>query len=138
MKTRSETISTVKKQKKAKHWKDNLQLLTLALPAIALLAVFNYLPMFGIVLAFKDYKVTDGIFGSPWAGMKNFEFFLESQDAWRVTRNTLGLNFLFITVGIICGVIFALIMFEVKKARHVKIYQTVSILPGFLSWVAVG
>ena len=55
--------------------------------------------MFGIVLAFKDYKVTDGIFGSPWAGMKNFEFFLESQDAWRVTRNTLGLNFLFITVG---------------------------------------
>ena len=70
--------------------------------------------------------------------MKNFEFFLESQDAWRVTRNTLGLNFLFITVGIICGVIFALIMFEVKKARHVKIYQTVSILPSFFSWVAVG
>ena len=73
MKTRSETIPAVKEQKKAKHWKDNLQLLTLALPAIALLAVFNYLPMFGIVLAFKDYKVTDGIFGSPWAGMKNFE-----------------------------------------------------------------
>ena len=138
MKTRAETVSPEKKQKKAKHWKDNLQLLTLALPAIALLAVFNYLPMFGIVLAFKDYKVTDGIFGSPWCGFKNFEFFLGSQDAWRVTRNTLGLNFLFIIVGIICGVIFALIMFEVKKPRHVKVYQTVSILPSFLSWVAVG
>lgn len=118
--------------------KDNLQLLSLALPTIVLLGVFAYWPMFGIILAFKDYKVPKGIFGSPWAGFKNFEFFFKSQDAWRITRNTLGLNFMFIIVGIICGVIFALIMFEVKKARHVKIYQTFSILPSFLSWVAVG
>lgn len=120
------------------YWKDNLQLLSLALPAILLLAVFNYWPMFGVVLAFKDYKVPKGIFGSPWAGFKNFRFFFQSQDAWRVTRNTLGLNLLFIAMGIICGVVFALLMFEVKKARHVKLYQTVSILPSFLSWVAVG
>ena len=124
--------------KKRGSFKDNLQLLSMALPTILLLAVFNYAPMFGLVLAFKDYKVTDGIFGSPWAGFKNFEFFLKSQDAWRITRNTLGLNFLFIIVGIICGVIFALIMFEVKRARQVKVYQTISILPSFLSWVAVG
>ncbi|MDY3917440.1 MAG: ABC transporter permease subunit [Candidatus Limivivens sp.] len=129
---------TKQKQKHKKHWKDNLQLLSLALPTIILLAVFAYWPMFGVILAFKNYKVPKGIFGSPWAGMKNFDFFFKSQDAWRVTRNTLGLNFLFIVVGIACGVIFALIMFEVKKARHVKIYQTVSILPSFLSWVAVG
>lgn len=127
-----------KKVKKKMYWKDNLQLLTLALPAIVLLGVFAYWPMFGVILAFKDYKVPKGIFGSPWAGLKNFQFFFQSQDAWRVTRNTLGLNFLFIVAGIICGVIFALIMFEVQKARHVKIYQTVSIIPSFLSWVAVG
>ncbi|WP_312370181.1 ABC transporter permease [Lachnoclostridium sp.] len=118
--------------------KDNVQLLTLALPTVILLSIFAYWPMFGIVLAFKDYKVPKGIWGSPWVGFKNFEFFLKSQDAWRVTRNTIVLNLLFIVVGIVCGVIFALIMFEVKKARHVKIYQTVSIIPSFISWVAVG
>ena len=136
------TVTTVngkrRKVKRKGSFKDNLQLLSMALPTILLLAVFNYAPMFGLVLAFKDYKVPSGIFGSPWAGLKNFEFFLKSQDAWRITRNTLGLNFLFIIAGIICGVIFALIMFEVKKAHQVKIYQTISILPSFLSWVAVG
>lgn len=118
--------------------KDNVQLLTLAFPTILLLSIFSYWPMFGVVLAFKDYKVPKGIFGSPWVGLKNFEFFLKSQDAWRVTRNTIGLNLLFIIIGILCGVVFALIMFEVKKARHVKFYQTTSIIPSFLSWVAVG
>ncbi len=126
------------KKRRKDHVKDNLQLLTLALPAIVTLFIFNYLPMFGLVLAFKDYKVTKGIWGSPWSGLKNFEFFFGSQDAWRVTRNTLCLNFLFIFAGVFFGVLFALIMFEVKKRRHVKIYQTVSILPSFLSWVAVG
>ena len=127
-----------KQVKKKMYLKDNLQLLSLALPTIILLGVFCYWPMFGVILAFKDYKVPKGIFGSPWAGFKNFEFFFQSQDAWRVTRNTLALNFMFIAVGIICGVVFALIMFEVKKAGHVKVYQTVSIIPSFLSWVAVG
>lgn len=125
------------KRKPIKHLKDNLQLLSLAMPAVILLALFSYLPMFGIVLAFKNYKVPKGIWGSPWAGLENFRFFLESQDAWRVTRNTLGLNFMFIIVGTAGAVIFALIMYEVKKAKHVKLYQTVSILPHFISWVAV-
>lgn len=127
-----------KKKKGRGYFKDNLQLFTLALPTIILLLVFNYLPMFGIILAFKDYKVPKGIWGSPWAGLKNFDFFLKSQDAFRITRNTILLNLMFIAAGIVFGVIFALIMFEVKKARHVKVYQTVSILPSFLSWVAVG
>ena len=120
------------------HRKENLQLLSLALPTIILLAVFNYAPMFGIVLAFKDYKVPEGIFGSPWVGLENFRFFFESQDAFRVIRNTLGLNLLFIAAGIFFGVLFALLMFEVKRRSHVKVYQTVSIIPSFISWVAVG
>ena len=128
----------MKKKRRKGFLKDKLQMLSLALPVIVLLAVFNYWPMFGIILAFKDYKVPLGIFGSPWSGLKNFEFFLESQDAFRVVRNTLLLNFMFILAGIFFGVLFALIMFEVKKTRHVKIYQTVAILPSFLSWVAVG
>ena len=120
-----------------RHWKERLQWFTMALPTIVLLGIFSYWPMFGIVLAFKNYRIPDGILGSKWNGLKNFEFFFKSQDAWRVTRNTLGLNFLFISVGIACAVIFALLMFEVKKAIHVKVYQTISILPNFLSWVAV-
>lgn len=126
------------KTKKRSHRKENLQLLSLAAPAIILLLVFNYWPMFGIVLAFKDYKVPKGIMGSPWVGFKNFEFFLKSQDCFRTIRNTLGLNLMFIAAGIFFGVLFALIMFEVKKRSHVKIYQTVSIIPSFISWVAVG
>ncbi|MEG2699392.1 MAG: ABC transporter permease subunit, partial [Ruthenibacterium sp.] len=117
--------------------KDNFQYLTLALPTILLLGVFSYWPMYGVILAFKDFKVTQGIWKSPWVGLKNFDFFFQSQDAWRITRNTLGLNVLFITVALICSVAFALVMFEVTKAWQVKMYQTVSILPSFLSWVAV-
>ncbi len=120
--------------------RENLQLGALMLPAIVLVTIFSYLPMFGVVLAFKNYKVPKGIWGSDWVDpwYRNFEFFLTSQDAFRVTRNTLLLNLVFIVVGTVCGVAMALLMFEVKKARHVKIYQTVAILPSFLSWVAVG
>lgn len=128
----------MKKKKNNMYRKRNLQLWMLALPAILLLLVFNYAPMFGIVLAFKDYKVPKGIFGSPWAGMENFKFFFESQDATRVIRNTLGLNLLFIVAGIALGVVFALIMYEVKKPGQIKTYQTISIIPSFISWVAVG
>ena len=130
----------MKKRISQKVLKDNFELGVLALPTIILLALFSYWPMFGTILAFKDYKVTEGIFGSPWAQplFKNFDFFLKSQDAWRVTRNTIGLNLMFIVVGTTCSVIFALLMYEVKKRSHVKAYQTISILPRFLSWVAVG
>ena len=119
--------------------KENLQLGALTLPVVILLLIFSYWPMFGIIIAFKNYKATKGIFGSPWCEplFKNFDFFFKSQNAWRVIRNTLGLNALFIVVGVACALIFALILFEVKKSWHVKIYQTVSILPNFLSWVAV-
>lgn len=119
--------------------KENVNLTLLMLPTIILLALFSYFPMFGIILAFKKYKVPKGIFGSEWIDplFKNFEFFLTSQDALRVTRNTILLNLLFIVVSTVCAVIFALLMYEVKKVRHVKVYQTVSILPSFLSWVAV-
>ena len=118
---------------------DNLRLFSMMLPALIVIGIFNYWPMFGIVLAFKDYKVPLGIFGSPWVDpiFKNIEFFLKSQDAWRVTRNTIGLNVLFIFAGHSAAIIFALVMFEVKKAFHVKVYQTISILPSFLSWVVV-
>ncbi len=123
--------------RKKSYLKDDIQLMVMIFPALALLAVFAYWPMYGLILSFKNYKVTDGIWGSEWIGFKNFEFFFKSNDLFRVLRNTLGLNFMFIFVGILAAVTFALLMYEVKKARHVKVYQTVSILPFFISWVAI-
>jgi len=76
--------------------RDDINLFIMALPAIAVVLVFSYLPMYGIILAFKNYHVQKGIWGSDWVGLKNFEFFFKSNDLFRVLRNTLGLNFLFI------------------------------------------
>ena len=119
--------------------KENLTLGSMTIPALVIYALFSYFPMFGVILAFKNYKVPKGIFGSDWVTpwYKNFLFFLTSQDAFRVTRNSILLNFLFIAVCTTCSVVFALLLFEVKKAYQVKIYQTINILPSFLSWVAV-
>ena len=91
--------------KKREHlfWKDlrrNRVKWLMLVPAAVTVILMCYIPMAGIVLAFKEYNYHDGIFGSPWAGLKNFEFFFQSQDAWSVTRNTLALNFMFIAVGI--------------------------------------
>lgn len=117
---------------------DNMQFLLMALPAIALIFIFSYMPMGGIVLAFKKFNVQKGIFGSPWVGFKNFEFFFTSADAWRVVRNTVGLNMLFITCKLICSVAFAILLFGLRSKGSIKFYQTTTILPSFLSWAVVG
>ena len=124
-------------EKKLTYFKENIQIVIMALPALLLTAVFSYWPMYGIILAFKNYTYRGGIWGSKWVGFKNFEFFFKSDDLWRVLRNTLGLEFLFIALGLVAAVGFALLMFELKKPGHVKTYQTISILPYFLSWVVV-
>ena len=89
----------------------SLQLLPLVLPAAILTFIFSYLPMGGAVISFKDYNVRDGIFGSPWVGFKNFEFFFKSSDAWKIIRNTIGMHFIFIFVGIVVAVTLSLILY---------------------------
>lgn len=117
---------------------DFTQFCLLALPAVALVFIFNYLPMGGVVIAFKRFNVQGGILGSPWVGLNNFKFFFESSDAWRVVRNTLFLNLLFIVFKLIFSVAFALMCFKIRNRRSVKVYQTTAIIPSFLSWVVVG
>lgn len=116
---------------------DNIQFFILALPAILFFIVFAYLPIGGIVLAFKKFKVNLGIFKSPWNGFDNLEFFFKSSDAFRVVRNTVGLNLLFIVFVTIFSIIFALIMFEIAQKSLIKAYQTITIIPSFLSWVVI-
>jgi putative aldouronate transport system permease protein len=94
--------------------------------------------MAGIVIAFKDYTPGQNILKSPWVGFKNFEFFFTSQDAVRITANTVGYGIVFIITGIICSVTLALLLFEIANKMALKTYQTIMILPNFLSWVVVG
>ncbi len=127
----------MKKQKKKFNF-SNLELLTLTLPGLIYFFIFCYIPMFGVIIAFKKYNYVDGILGSKWIGFKNFEFFFKSQDAARITINTIGYNAVFIVLGILASVIVALMLYEITERYLLKTFQTAIILPNFLSWVIVG
>ncbi len=114
-----------------------LQLYSLCAIPVLLVLLFNYVPMFGIVIAFKNYNYTDGILGSPWVGFDNFKFFFQTDVFWRITRNTVGMNALFIFFGTIAKLAFAIMLFEISKRRFVKTVQTIAIMPNFLSMVIV-
>lgn len=118
-------------------FRQNRSLLALSLPGMISLLLFAYLPMFGVFIAFKDINYSKGLLGSDWVGLKNFEFFFKSQDAFRITRNTLLYNTAFIVIGLALAVMLAMLMYELS-ARHIKIFQTVLFMPYFLSWVVVG
>ncbi len=100
--------------------------------------VFNYLPMGGLIIAFKRYKYSQGIFGSKWVGLKNFTSFMSTNDFPRITWNTLSLNFLFIIFGLIAAVSVAILLYYLTSRKSLKVYQTLMMTPHFLSWVVVG
>ena len=105
-----------------------IELSLLALPSVLFIFVFNYIPLYGLVLPFKNLNVRDGFFKSPWVGLENFQFLFTSDTLWNVTRNTLVMNALFFTFNTVFSVIFALLLFELSK-KFVKIYQTVFFFP---------
>lgn len=107
------------------------------LPAIKII-IFSYLPMIGIIIAFKNYRAVDGIFGSAWVGLKNFEFFFKSNDALRVMRNTLTFNVINIVTSLLTNIIVALLLYEVTNRIALKAYQTILFIPHFFSMVLVG
>ena len=115
----------------------NLTLTAMALPGLLLLFVFAYLPMAGLIIAFKDYRFAEGIFGSAWVGFENFRFLFGADTAWRITRNTMGMNSIFIITGTIASLIIAILMNEVYTSKMSKYYQTMLFFPYFISWVIV-
>lgn len=115
----------------------SLYLYFLIAPAVILLFVFNYIPIYGIIIAFKDYNLFDGVFGSPWAGLENFKWFLTDPKFWKVMSNTIRINLYDIAFGFFSPIVFALLVNEVEFMRFKKIVQTVSYMPNFLSWVVV-
>ena len=114
-------------------------LLLLALPGVIVLVLFAYLPMSGLILVFKNYNYNGGIFGSPWAGFDNFDFFFSSMDsAIRATRNTVMLNVLYMFTGTFFSVAIAIILNELRSRSFIKITQSVMFFPYFISWIVIG
>ncbi|TYP76851.1 ABC transporter permease [Paenibacillus methanolicus] len=116
----------------------NRTMYVMMLPAFVFFLVFSYFPMAGMIVAFKSYTYTDGIFGSPWAGFENFEFFFQSGKAWLVTKNTIVYNVVFMIVNNVLEITIAVILFELAGKVFKKILQSVIFLPYFISWVVAG
>lgn len=130
-------------------------LISMVLPGAIWLILIRYLPMAGIVLAFKDYKITrlpaewsnqwfskglslvNNIIQSPWVGFKNFAFLFTTSDSWLMIRNTIGYNSLWILLTLVFSVAFAILLSEITRKLVAKTYQTLMFFPYFLSWVVV-
>lgn len=122
-------------------WKDKVswQLLLLCLPALAGYILFSYVPMVSsVVMPFKDFKLSKGIWGSAWVGFKNFRWVFTSKVILEVLRNTLLYGLWFLFVGPVTNMILALFLFEVTNRKALKFYQTVFSFPNFMSFVIVG
>lgn len=112
-------------------------MLALAIPAIVFFAVFSYAPMLGVVVAFKDFNVMDGVLGSPWNGFDNFEFFVTSGAAGRVLFNTLYLNILFIAATTVVAVGIAVLINEIRLRYVKRALQSTVLLPYFISPIVI-
>ncbi len=120
-----------------KIWKDKPIYLIL-LPGILYFVVFHYIPMYGAMIAFKDFKAALGIFGSKWVGLKNFIDFFNHPSFGLVLKNTLIISFYKIICGFPAPIILALLLNEVRQEAYKRTIQTISYLPHFLSWVVIG
>ncbi|MGL5295706.1 MAG: ABC transporter permease [Culicoidibacterales bacterium] len=127
--------------KQMKTFKRNRTLFMLTLPATIWYFVFAYLPMVGVLLAFKRYRVNGGFFNSlftsEWVWFDNFKFLFSSSDAWLITRNTVLYNIVFIVLGIVLPILLAIGINELLNKRLAKFYQSMLFLPYFISWVVV-
>ena len=126
----------MEKKKKIK-WKRWLPIFVMGLPGFIYLFINNYLPLYGLLIAFKKYNYKLGIWGSDWAGLDNFKFLFSTRDALVITRNTILYNLVFIILDCLICVTLAIFLNEVKKKVTKKVYQTVILLPYLMSMVVV-
>lgn len=124
------------KKKKIKI-KPFIPLYIMMIPGLLYLFINNYLPMSGLIVAFKNYNAQKGIFGSDWAGFKNFEYLFRTSDAWIITRNTVLYNAAFIVLNTFLAVLIAILLSEITAKKAAKLYQSVILLPFLISAVIV-
>ena len=125
------------KSSKKRNRNKNLALFAMAAPGLLYLLINNYIPMFGIFIAFKQIDYAKGIFGSDWCGFDNFKFLFQTKDAWIMVRNTVLYNLTFILLGTIFAVFIAILMSEITKYFCSKLFQAGLILPNLVSMVIV-
>lgn len=116
---------------------DQWELQSMALPSLAFLFLFSYIPMYGVLMAFQDYDLFLGMRNSPWVGFKHFLEFFRSRDFWTIMRNTLSISILKLAFGFTAPILMALMINEVQHSGIKRVIQTISYLPHFVSWVIV-
>jgi putative aldouronate transport system permease protein len=125
----------LKRRRGLHYWRENYDFYLMLLPAVAFYIIFKYVPIYGITLAFKDFKFNLGILKSPWIGLEIFKDVFSAPLFWRAFRNTLWLNLLSLVVGFPMPIIFALCLNELKNMAYKRVVQTISYMPYFFSWV---
>lgn len=123
--------------KKKSRIRKHIPIYLLALPGVVYMLINNYIPMVGIIIAFKNVNFRKGIFGSDWAGLSNFEYLFKTPDAFNMTRNTILYNMAFIIVNNVTAIMIALLLSRIKGKRKLKAYQTFVLVPSLISIVIV-
>ncbi|MEK3833368.1 ABC transporter permease subunit [Paenibacillus sp. FSL M7-0896] len=121
--------------------KDQLSLQTMILPGIIFILVFTFIPLYGVLIAFKEYNIVTGIrgiFTAEWVGLDNFKEFVNDINFWNMLRNTLGINILGLLINFPLTILFALMLNELTSQHFKKLTQTVTYLPHFISWSIFG
>ena len=140
---RAPTKAATKPGHKHRWTRDDLELGLLGFPTFVWYALFSYLPMFGLMIAFKQYKIfpkqsfLSNLLQSPWVGFDNFKFFIDNNTFGMLLRNTILYNLVFIVLNIVIPVVLAMMINELYSKRRSKVYQTMMFFPHFLSWVVV-
>ncbi|MFD0678438.1 MULTISPECIES: ABC transporter permease [unclassified Paenibacillus] len=139
--SQSRVTQTAKRKKLTAAWltiTKHKYLYVLLLPGLLWYFIFRYMPMYGVMIAFKDYNFSKGIWGSPWVGLKHFEFLFRNQDFYAIVRNTLVINLYELAFAFPVPIILALLLNEMKNLLFKRAIQTVVYFPHFLSWVVFG
>ena len=127
-----------KQKNKSLQWLKNVPYFLMQVPGLLWLVLFHFVPIFGLVIAFKDYKYANGIFGSAWNGLDNFKTFFSANYAFRIFRNTIGYNLVWmLLVNLFLGMLIAIMLYEVRNKTANKIYQTSMLIPYFVSYVII-
>lgn len=128
----------VRIQKWLHDYRKQLPLQFMVLPGILFMFIFDYIPIYGLKIAFQNYTVVDSLSNARWVGFKNFEIILTDRYFWQSVYNTLGISLLKLLIGFFAPIILAVMIFELKDGPFKRIVQTISYMPHFLSWIVLG
>lgn len=123
-----------KTKNKIKRW---LPVFIMGLPGLAYFFINCYMPLYGMLIAFKKFDYSKGILGSEWVGFENFRYLFATEDAWVITRNTIAYNLVFMILNVVIGVALAIFLNEVRSKKARKFYQTIILLPYIMSYVVI-